>query len=112
MNVRRVIAVAVAVLFGGTLTFSQTKPATEGPASDGSPAWFLQDSFPDPTGRTIVDAHGNVTVPPRNDGPARGAARGAGPAAGGVPGVGGGTPPCRQSPVCGRRGGFPRGQLQ
>jgi NHL repeat len=114
MTSRRFIGLAafvVMLIFGGTLGFSQSKPPTEGPAVDGSPGWFLQGSFPDPTGRTIVDEKGNVTVPPRSGGPG-GAARGSGAAPGGVPGVGAGTPPCRQSPVCGRRGGFPRGQLQ
>jgi hypothetical protein len=31
----------------------------------GTPAWFLQASFPDPTGRTIVEPGGRVIVPPR-----------------------------------------------
>lgn len=44
------------------------QPATEGPAQDGSPAWILRGSFPDPTGHTIVDAQGNVTVPPHGRG--------------------------------------------
>ncbi len=35
---------------------------------DGSPAWFLQGSFPDPGGRTSVDANGVVTVLPRPEG--------------------------------------------
>ena len=99
-------AAACAIVGGSTLTLSQTRPPTEGPAVDGSPAWFLQGSFPDPTGRTIVDEKGNVTVPPRTGG------RGVGPAGGGVPGVSSETPPCRQSPICGRRGGTPRGSLQ
>ena len=47
-------AVALGVILTGTLGFSQTKQPTEGPAAGGSPAWFLQGSFPDPTGRTIV----------------------------------------------------------
>jgi DNA-binding beta-propeller fold protein YncE len=108
-----VAAVAAAVVWTAPLLFSQSKPPTEGPAVDGSPAWFLQGSFPDPTGRTIVDEKGNVTVPPRSGGPAgRGsggdsaaAGRGRGAAPGGVPG-------CRQSPICGRRGGFPRQGMQ
>ena len=117
MNGRRfagVVAVALGVMLGGTLGISQTRPPTEGPAVDGSPAWFLQGSFPDPTGRTIVDANGNVTVPPRPGGPGRGAAanapsRGGGGAAAEGPGE---TPPCRRSPLCGRRGGTPRQSLQ
>jgi DNA-binding beta-propeller fold protein YncE len=93
--------VAVGVFWATTLTFSQSKPPTEGPAVGDSPAWFLQGSFPDPTGRTIVDEKGNVTVPERSGGAGRGA--GAAPPT---------VPPCSRSPLCGRRGGFPRGQMQ
>jgi hypothetical protein len=104
---RRILAGAGALAFGVLLNvvpaLTQSQPPTEGPAANGSPAWFLQGSFPDPTGRTIVDANGNVTVPPRPEGAGRG--RGAGPAPGGVP-------PCSRSPLCGRRGGIPRQSLQ
>ena len=105
------------IAFGLTLAaaaaFSQTKPPTEGPAVGETPAWFLQGSFPDPTGRTIVEPGGKVTVPAREGGGARGAgARGGGAAArGGTPGVGG-MPGCSRSPLCGRRGGTPRQSLQ
>jgi len=85
------------------IALSQSKPATQGTAVDGSPAWFLQASFPDPTGRTIVDANGRVSVPPRSGG-----ARGAGAP---VPGVSD-TPACRRSPVCGNRLGPARQSLQ
>src|SRR5436190_13794100 len=54
--------VALGVLLAATLAFSQTKPPVEGPAVGETPAWFLQGSFPDPTGHTIVDADGKVTV--------------------------------------------------
>jgi len=111
-HVAGVAAVALGVILTGTLGLSQTKPATEGPAAGGTPAWFLQGSFPDPTGRTIVEPGGRVTVPSRGDGAGGrgaggrgGAARGAGPAPGGVPG-------CSRSPLCGRRGGVPRQSLQ
>ena len=103
--------VALGVLLAATLAFSQTKPAVEGPAVGETPAWFLQGSFPDPTGRTIVEPGGKVTVPPREGGAGRGsgqsagAARGAAPSAGAVPG-------CSRSPLCGRRGGTPRQSLQ
>jgi len=103
--------VALGVLLAATLAFSQTKPAVEGPAVGETPAWFLQGSFPDPTGRTIVEPGGKVTVPPREGGAGRGsgqsagAARGAAPPAGAVPG-------CSRSPLCGRRGGTPRQSLQ
>jgi DNA-binding beta-propeller fold protein YncE len=79
--------------------FSQAQAPTEGPAIDGSPAWFLQGSFPDPGGRTIVDPDGNVTVVPRSE-------------AGGYRPVTGATPGCRQSPICGSRVGRRRGDLQ
>jgi hypothetical protein len=106
-----VAAVAIGMILGSTLASSQSKPPTEGPAADGSPAWFLQGSFPDPTGRTIVDEKGNVTVPPRSGGPGRGAGANAeGSSRGSSPVVQ--VPPCRRSPICGRRGGFPRGQMQ
>jgi len=107
-NFAGVAAAALGVILTGTLGFSQSQAPTEGPAVGATPAWFLQGSFPDPTGRTIVDANGHVTVPPRSDGPGRGAASGAGgrgAAAGGIPG-------CSRSPLCGRRGGFPRQGLQ
>jgi hypothetical protein len=107
-----IAAVALGVMLSGAMGLSQTKPPTEGPAVDGSPAWFLQGSFPDPTGRTIVDEKGNVTVPPRSGGPGRGAAPARGAAVTLPAAIPGETPPCRRSPVCGRRGGFPRGQLQ
>ncbi len=73
-------------------------PPTEGLAENGSPAWFLRPSFPDPTGHTVVDAAGHVTVAPRMS---------PDPLASDD-----GIPPCSHSPMCGRRGGFQRGQLQ
>ena len=54
--------VALGVVLSGTLGFSQSQPPTKGPAVDGSPAWFLQGSFPDPGGRTIVEPGGRVTI--------------------------------------------------
>src|SRR6186997_2404568 len=106
--------IALGVMVAATVVFSQTKPATEGPAVGETPAWFLQGSFPDPTGRTIVEPGGKVTVPARDGGAGGrgGGARGAGAAAGGgVPGVVG-VPGCSRSPLCGRRGGTPRQSLQ
>src|ERR1700722_3414391 len=95
---QRIFAFAAAAVLMASAVGAQTAPPTKGPAANGSPAWFLQGSYPDPTGHTIVDASGHVTVPPRmrpdplasNDG----------------------IPPCSHSPVCGRRDGFPRAQLQ
>jgi len=102
-------AVAVGVMLSGISALSQSQPMTRGAASDGSPAWFLQGSFPDPTGRTIVDANGGVTIPPRSGGP--GAATNAAPTAIPAPAVAD-TPACRRSPLCGKRGGRSRQSLQ
>jgi len=102
------IALAVGVMYNATLAVSQSQPPKEGPAAGGSPAWFLQPSFTDPTGRTVVDAKGNVTIPPRESSGSRG---GAGNAAPPAPAVAE-TPPCRRSPVCGNRVGRTRQSLQ
>jgi hypothetical protein len=111
-------ALFLGVLLGGASLLSQssrasapsaTEPirarATSGPAIDGSPAWFLQGSFPDPTGRTVVDAAGRVTIPPRGNG--TGVSLVAAPAGAIVD-----TPPCRRSPLCGKRSGISRQSLQ
>jgi hypothetical protein len=90
---------------GSVSVLSQSQPSTQGSAVDGSPAWFLQRSFPDPTGRTIVDGNGNVTVPPRGSTPA--AAPATAPESAVVE-----TPPCRRSPLCGKRSGINRQSLQ
>ena len=96
------------LILGGAVASSQSQPAPQGPGVDGSPAWFLQGSFPDPTGRTIVDANGRVTVPPRVGGPGAAAVpSNAVPASAGVE-----TPPCRHSPLCGNRQGRSRQSLQ
>ena len=112
---RRHLAAGAAVVLGVMLseiaTRSQSQPATQGAAVDGSPAWFLQGSFPDPTGRTIVDASGRVTIPPRGNGPDPSAA--AAPAAAAVSAAAiVETPPCRRSPLCGKRSGISRQSLQ
>jgi hypothetical protein len=86
-----------------------SQPPTEGPAVGATPAWFLQGSFPDPTGRTIVDPSGYVTVPPRAGG--RGAGDSVAPAAPSAP-VASETPGCRRSPLCGNRLGRARQSLQ
>ena len=77
--------------------FSQTQPATRGPSEGGSPAWFLQASFPDPGGNTIIDADGRVTIPPRT-----GAFDLRVPAVALAPPLPR-TPACSRSPVCGNR---------
>src|SRR5262245_21274575 len=89
-------AAALVPMLDGTQGISQSQPPTEGPAVGATPAWFLQGSFPDPTGRATVDANGNVAVPPRTPG------AGAGNSAALPPGVVA-TPACRRSPVCGNR---------
>src|SRR5436309_559717 len=103
------VALTVGMIFSGRLVVSQSQPPTAGPAAGGTPAWFLQGSFPDPTGRTIVDASGHVTVPPRS-GDGRGATGNAVVAA--SPSVVGETPGCRRSPLCGNRLGRARQSLQ
>jgi NHL repeat len=107
-------AVALGIALGGTLAFSQTKPPTEGPAVGETPAWFLQGSFPDPGGRTIVEPGGKVTVPARAGGAGGGRGAGAGRGAAAAPGgtAPGGVPGCRRSPLCGNRLGRSRQSLQ
>src|SRR5262245_5951973 len=107
-TVAGVVALAVGVTLGAGRGFSQSQPPVEGPAAGGSPAWFLQGSFPDPTGRTIVDATGRVTVPPRDGSGRRGAPAATPPAAASA----NETPACRRSPLCGNRLGRARQSLQ
>ncbi len=100
------LAALAAIGLGATLleasAAAQTPVPTSGPAENGSPAWFLQGSFPDPTGRTAVDEYGNVTVVERADPPAPGA-----------PELDTQRPPgCRGAPHCGNRLGPSRGSLQ
>ena len=107
MNARYSIGLA-AVVFGvfvATAGFGQTRPVTSGPAENGSPAWFLQGSFPDPGGNTVVDAEGRVTIPPRGGG--RGAAPASPATAATTPATTATpippTPACTRSPLCGNR---------
>ncbi len=93
-------AVTLCMVVTGTVALSQSQAPAEGPAVGETPAWFLQGSFPDPGGRTVVDPGGHVTVPPR-----------AGSGALGAPPVGG-TPACGHSPLCGNRLGRARQALQ
>jgi len=89
--------------FGAGLTTgvasAQTPVRTSGPAENGTPAWSLQGSFPDPVGNTSVDAEGNVTV---LTGGGRGG-RGARPQAGGTVDRLPPTPGCSRAPICGNR---------
>ncbi|MDB5705006.1 MAG: repeat-containing protein, partial [Sphingomonas bacterium] len=93
------LALGAALIVTGAL--AQTVPPTKGPAANGSPAWFMQGSFPDPGGRTSVDATGKVTVIPRPEGAPF--AAGARPAS---------LQGCRHSTVCQNRNGPARGQMQ
>ena len=104
------LALAVGIVLGGRQLLSTSQPPTEGPAVGGTPAWFLQGSFPDPTGRTIVDSSGRVTVPPRTGDGGRGAA--GNPADASLPTPVVDTPACRRSPLCGSRIGRTRQSLQ
>jgi hypothetical protein len=113
----RIIAGLVILASSAALAQTNGQATTSGPAANGTPAWHLAPSFPDPGGRALTDESGKVTVAARGGagaGRGRGAAGGAG--AGGAPGGGralaaGAVPGCRNSTVCGRRGGFPRGEL-
>jgi len=97
------LAAGAVAAFGGALfvasAAAQTAPPTRGPAADGSPAWFLQGSYPDPGGRTSVDANGVVTIVPRPEG--------APFAAGARP-----TQGCSHTTVCQNRNGPKRGDMQ
>jgi hypothetical protein len=94
------VAVACIVILITTGIAAQTQPPTRGPAENGSPAWFLQGSFPDPGGNTVVDAAGRVTIPPRGGAPRPAAAATA--AASAFPPIPP-TPGCTRSPLCGNR---------
>ena len=100
--------VAFGMMLAASVAFSQSKPSIEGPAVGETPAWFLQGSFPDPTGRTIVEPGGKVTVPARAGGAGGRGAGGRGVAARGAASAAVAVPGCSRSPVCGRRGGTPR----
>jgi DNA-binding beta-propeller fold protein YncE len=109
-HVAGVVALSLGLILSAALGTSESQPPTEGPAVGGSPAWFLQGSFADPTGRTIVDPGGHVTVPPVSGG-GRGAAGNTVVAAPRAPTVGE-TPACKRSPLCGNRLGRTRLSLQ
>ncbi len=110
-HVATVVALSIGVILSGAPGISESQPQTDGPAVGGTPAWFLQGSFPDPGGRTIVDPGGHVTVPPLAGVGGRGASGPGAVAERNVPAVGE-TPGCRRSPLCGNRLGRPRQSLQ
>jgi hypothetical protein len=106
MNKHYLALTALALgLMAGTAFSQPSRLAIQSePAKNGQDGWHLGPSFPDPTGFTMVDADGTVHVIPREERRAMmgGAAR--------VPG-GAGGPQCSHSLVCGRKGGFSRGEL-
>lgn len=100
-----VAAAALTAILAATGASAQTVPPTRGPAVNGTPAWFLQESFPDPTGNTNVAADGTVTVLPRPARPANANATPHRETAGANPG-------CVGSPICGNRYGQARNKLE
>jgi hypothetical protein len=103
--------VALAMILGGTQAFSQTQPPAQGPAVGETPAWFLQGSFHDPGGRTVVEPGGHVTVCPGQTSATlpEGCRQ---PVAARPAPIAGGTPGCSHSPLCGHRLGPGRQTLQ
>jgi DNA-binding beta-propeller fold protein YncE len=104
-NVAGGLTITLVLMLGGTVGHAQSQPPAQGPAADGSPAWFLQGSFPDPTGRTIVGPGGHVTIAPPNAAPAVRLKPDTTTAV--VE-----TPACRRSPLCGKRSSRTRQSLQ
>lgn len=99
---------AVGATLASGSAFSQTgaiAPPTEfattsGPAADGTPAWYLRGSFPDPVGRTATEAGGRVTIL----GPTSGGA-----AVAAMPGM---VPHCSKSIICTNPLGPTRGTMK
>jgi hypothetical protein len=56
------LGLATALMLAATGAWCATNPPREGPAENGSPAWFLQPSSADPAGHTVVDEDGRITV--------------------------------------------------
>lgn len=77
--------------------------ATSGPAKDGTPAWTLKGSFPDPGGRTRTEPGGKVTILTAEE-----AKYSRIPANNQIPIA----PGCRNSPICTNPVGPPRGTMQ
>src|SRR5215471_21851166 len=102
-HLARVATVALCLLRGETAGFSQSQPLTRGPAVGGEPAWFLQGSFPDPGGRTVVEPGGRVTIRDAGGVAAGGGGRDAAPPAAARTSAPPATPACSRSPVCDNR---------
>src|SRR5689334_7837872 len=95
LPIRAIAGIAVApfaAFVSANVALAQSKAPTSGPAENGSPAWFLQGSFPDPGGNTSTDANGVVTVLARAGRGPGGPGGARGPQAGGAPQGGRGTP--------------------
>jgi DNA-binding beta-propeller fold protein YncE len=60
----RHLACATLLALGTAAAAAATMPPREGPAENGSPAWFLQPSSTDPAGHTAVNDEGRITVHP------------------------------------------------
>jgi hypothetical protein len=138
-NFAGLAAVVLGMIFTAAWAFSQAGEPAE---NSQSAAWFLQSSFPDPTGRTMVDPNGHVTVLPRaggHSGPLAACSDDIGKYCSGQSGFGatscltkntdqlskecksvvaeavagtGGVPPCSHSPVCDGRLGVSPGGRQ
>jgi hypothetical protein len=102
MRAYHLAGIAAAALLAGS-ALAQVDAPVKGPAKDGTPAWFLQGSFPDPGGRTNVEHGGKVTAFPRPPG---------GPTGPAAAGSGNYRLGCHRSPVCDNPHGLARQALQ
>jgi hypothetical protein len=116
MKIRNFAGAAVVLGLAATAAFAQADRLAlqSQPATGGNIGWKLGPSFPDPTGFTLVDPDGKVTVIPREErSKYTGAYKPGAPTPTGavrVPG-GDGGPPCSHSIVCTRKGGPARNLL-
>jgi len=99
-------ALALGLMTGAAFSQASRLAIQSEPAHDGTPAWHLGPSFPDPTGFTLVDPDGTVHVIPREERSKYMGAYGGSSVPGGA-----GGPQCSHSLVCGRKGGFARSAL-
>lgn len=107
-NLAATLAAAIGVSWISTTALARqyTVPPTQGPAENGSPAWYLRGSYPDPTGWTYVSKDGTVTIIPREE---------RGPSVNQLAAQLGidipNTPGCRGSVICQNRRGPARGAM-